>query len=72
MEGRLLYHLSGRLQISQFNLNGTSQRELRAKLETSIEQLKAKDIALDKIEAITAEDKSISANAEAVTYGVFT
>ena len=69
MEGRLLYHLFGRLQISQFNLNGTSEREseLRAKLETSIEQLKAKDITLDKIEAITAEEKSISANAEVVT-----
>ena len=61
--------LVGRLQISQFNLNGISQREseLRAKLETSIEQLKAKDVTVDKIEASTAEDELISANSEVVT-----
>ncbi|KAJ1435411.1 putative WPP domain-interacting tail-anchored protein 1-like [Sesbania bispinosa] len=58
--------LLGRLQISQFSLNGLSQREseLRAKLETSIEQLKGRDIALEKIESSTAEEK---ANTEVVT-----
>lgn len=43
--------LLSKLQISQFNLNGLSQREseLKAKLETSIEQLKVKDVTSDKI-----------------------
>ncbi|XP_020219909.1 WPP domain-interacting tail-anchored protein 1 [Cajanus cajan] len=43
--------LLNKLQISQFNLNGLSQREseLKAKLETSIEQLKVKDVTSDKI-----------------------
>ncbi|XP_061367801.1 WPP domain-interacting tail-anchored protein 1-like [Gastrolobium bilobum] len=49
--------LLGRLQISQFNLNGVSHREseLRAKLETFAEQPKARDITFDKIESSTAE-----------------
>ncbi|XP_061344260.1 WPP domain-interacting tail-anchored protein 1-like [Gastrolobium bilobum] len=61
--------LLGRLQISQFNLNGLSQREreLRAKLETSIEQLKDRDVTLDKIESSSAEDKLILVNSEVVT-----
>ncbi|KAK7340733.1 hypothetical protein VNO77_21444 [Canavalia gladiata] len=61
--------LLGRLQISQFNLNSLSQREseLRAKLETSIEQLKVRDINLDKIESNTAEGEVILANSEAVS-----
>ncbi|KAJ1413985.1 Zinc finger, RING-type [Sesbania bispinosa] len=49
--------LLGRLQISQFNLNGSSHREfeLRAKLETLVEQLRARDITMDKIESSTAQ-----------------
>lgn len=47
----------GILQISQFTLNGLSHREhaLRAKLEIFVEQLKARDINIDKIESNTAE-----------------
>lgn len=45
--------LLGRLQISQFNVNGLSQREseLRVKLETSMEQLTERDATLDKNES---------------------
>lgn len=45
--------LLGKFQISQFYLNGLSQREseLRAKLEISIEQLKERDATLNKIES---------------------
>lgn len=45
--------LLGRFQIVQFNLNGSLKREaqLKSKLEDCIEQLKAKDIALQKLES---------------------
>ena len=49
--------LLGRLQVSQFNLNGLSRHEseLRAKLETLFGQLKSRDITLDKIGSSTTE-----------------
>ncbi|XP_027357828.1 WPP domain-interacting tail-anchored protein 1-like isoform X2 [Abrus precatorius] len=49
--------LLGRLQISQFNLTGLSHREseLRAKLENVLENLKVRDIIIDKIESSAAE-----------------
>ncbi|KAK7266656.1 hypothetical protein RIF29_19306 [Crotalaria pallida] len=52
--------LLGRLQVSQFNLNGLSHREseLRAKLETFAEQLKARDITVHQIGSSTAEENS--------------
>lgn len=45
--------LLGRLQIFQLNLNGSVKREaeLRSKLENSIEQLEAKEIALQKFDS---------------------
>ncbi|KAK7271822.1 hypothetical protein RJT34_28032 [Clitoria ternatea] len=57
--------LLGRLHISQFNLNGLSHREseLRAKLETFVEQLKRRDTSIDKIEGSTDElDSSLLDN----------
>ncbi|KAL9297350.1 hypothetical protein ACSQ67_023246 [Phaseolus vulgaris] len=59
--------LLGRLQISQFNLNGLSQREslLRTKLETSLEQLKERDVTSDKIEQLNGN--LVLANSEVVT-----
>jgi len=47
-----------KLKLSQFNLVGLrkSESELRDKLETSIEQLKSRDVNLEKIESSTAED----------------
>jgi len=59
--------LLGKLQISQFNLNGLSQREslLRAKLETPLEQLKERDVTSDKIEQLNG--KLVLANSEVVT-----
>ncbi|KAK8567467.1 hypothetical protein V6N13_105432 [Hibiscus sabdariffa] len=49
--------LLGRLQIVQFNLNGSIQREveLKSKLEGCIEELNAKDIAFTKLEISNAE-----------------
>ncbi|KAK6252010.1 hypothetical protein QUC31_013730 [Theobroma cacao] len=49
--------LVGRLQIVQFNLNGSIQREaeLKSKLEGCIEELNTKDIALKKLESSNAE-----------------
>ncbi|XWS69568.1 hypothetical protein CRYUN_Cryun04dG0190400 [Craigia yunnanensis] len=49
--------LLGRLQIVQFNLNGSSQREaeLKSKLEGYIEELNTKDIALKRLESSNAE-----------------
>ncbi|XP_039014900.1 WPP domain-interacting tail-anchored protein 2-like isoform X1 [Hibiscus syriacus] len=49
--------LLGRLQIVQFNLNGSIQREaeLKSKLEGCIDELNAKDIALKKLEISNAE-----------------
>ncbi|KAL4303713.1 hypothetical protein GQ457_10G027720 [Hibiscus cannabinus] len=49
--------LLGRLQIVQFNLNGSIQREveLKSKLEGCIEESNAKDIALKKLEISNAE-----------------
>lgn len=46
-----------KLKLSQFNLVGLrkSESELRDKLETSIEQLKNRDVNLEKIESSTAE-----------------
>ncbi|XP_047172962.1 WPP domain-interacting tail-anchored protein 1 [Vigna umbellata] len=59
--------LLGRLQISQFNLNGLSQREsvLRAKLETPLEQLTERDVPSDKIEQLNG--KLVLANSEVAT-----
>ncbi|XP_038994193.1 WPP domain-interacting tail-anchored protein 2-like isoform X2 [Hibiscus syriacus] len=49
--------LLGRLQIGQFNLNGSILREaeLKSKLEGCIEDLNVKDIALKKLEISNAE-----------------
>ncbi|KAK6242569.1 hypothetical protein SCA6_007958 [Theobroma cacao] len=49
--------LVGRLQIVQFNMNGSIQREaeLKSKLEGCIEELNTKDIALKKLESSNAE-----------------
>ncbi|KAE8021868.1 hypothetical protein FH972_007718 [Carpinus fangiana] len=49
--------LLGRLQIFQFNLNGTFRREaeLRSKLECSTDRLKAKEIDLNKLKTSGAE-----------------
>ncbi|XWS34249.1 hypothetical protein CRYUN_Cryun21dG0024000 [Craigia yunnanensis] len=49
--------LLGRLQIVQFNLNGSIRREseLKSKLEGCIEELNAKHIALKKLESSNAE-----------------
>ncbi|XP_014496546.1 WPP domain-interacting tail-anchored protein 1 [Vigna radiata var. radiata] len=59
--------LLGRLQISQFNLNGLSQREsvLRAKLETPLEQLAERDVTSDQIEQLNG--KLVLANSEVAT-----
>ncbi|KAL5761554.1 hypothetical protein ACOSP7_017818 [Xanthoceras sorbifolium] len=47
----------GQLQIVQFNMNGSLQREaeLKSKLEYFIEELKAKNITLQKLESSNAE-----------------
>lgn len=47
----------GKLQIIQFNLNGSLQREthMRSKIDDFTEQLKAKDIALQKLESKNTE-----------------
>ncbi|GMJ04583.1 WPP domain-interacting protein 2 [Hibiscus trionum] len=49
--------LLGRLQIVQFNLNGSIQREaeLKSKLEGCIRELNSKDIALKKLEISNTE-----------------
>ncbi|KAE8719239.1 WPP domain-interacting tail-anchored protein 2 [Hibiscus syriacus] len=49
--------LLGRLQIVQFNLNSSIQREaeLKSELESCIDELNAKDIALKKLEISNAE-----------------
>nr|KYP38423.1 WPP domain-interacting tail-anchored protein 2 [Cajanus cajan] len=49
--------IMGRLKITEFNLNGSMQREneLRSKLQSLIEQLKDKDAALEKFETCNAE-----------------
>ncbi|PPR92764.1 hypothetical protein GOBAR_AA27905 [Gossypium barbadense] len=49
--------LLGRLQIVQFNMNGSIQREaeLKSKIEGCIEELNAKDIALEKLEISNVE-----------------
>ncbi|KAK7407482.1 hypothetical protein VNO78_09434 [Psophocarpus tetragonolobus] len=49
--------MMGRLQVTEFNLNGSMQREneLRSKVQILIEQLKAKDIDLEKIETGNVE-----------------
>ncbi|TKY69481.1 WPP domain-interacting tail-anchored protein 2 [Spatholobus suberectus] len=49
--------IMGRLQVSEFNLNGSMQRdnELRSKIQNLIEQLKAKDAALEKLETCNVE-----------------
>jgi chromosome segregation ATPase len=50
-------NLLSRLQISHFNLNGLSQREseIRAKLDTFVEQSKPRDTVMNKIESNTGE-----------------
>lgn len=49
--------LLGRLQIVQFNLNGSIQREaeFKSKLEGCIEELNTKDVALKRLESSNAE-----------------
>ncbi|KAF9663910.1 hypothetical protein SADUNF_Sadunf17G0101200 [Salix dunnii] len=49
--------LLGRLQVFQLNLNGLMKREaeLRSKLENSIEQLEAKEIALQEFDSSSAK-----------------
>ncbi|CAL0321701.1 unnamed protein product [Lupinus luteus] len=53
--------LLGRLQVSQFNLNGLSHREseLRTKLEAFVQQLKVRDITLDQSGSSIAEQNSV-------------
>ncbi|EOA33766.1 hypothetical protein CARUB_v10019961mg [Capsella rubella] len=53
--------LVGRLQILQFSLNGSSQREseLTAKLEDCTEQLEAKDLMVKRLEERIAENSEI-------------
>lgn len=50
--------LMGRLQVTEFNLNGFIQREneLKSKVQNLIEQLKAKDAALEKLERCNVEN----------------
>ncbi|KAJ1412065.1 WPP domain-interacting tail-anchored protein 2 [Sesbania bispinosa] len=50
--------LMGRLQVTEFNLNGSMQREneLKSKVQDFIEQLKAKDAVLDKLERCNVEN----------------
>ncbi|XP_045816286.1 WPP domain-interacting tail-anchored protein 1-like [Trifolium pratense] len=50
-------NLLSRLQISHFNLNGLTQREseIRAKLDTFVEQSKTRDTVMNKIESNTDE-----------------
>lgn len=49
--------IMGHLQVTEFNLNGSLQREneLRSKVQNLIEQLKAKDAALEKLETCNVE-----------------
>ncbi|KAL3037376.1 hypothetical protein AAZX31_01G063300 [Glycine max] len=49
--------IMGHLQVTEFNLNGYIQREneLRSKVQILIEQLKAKDASLEKLEACNVE-----------------
>lgn len=49
--------IMGRLQVTEFNLNGSMQREneLRSKVQILIDQLKAKDAALEKLEKCNVE-----------------
>ncbi|KAL4639875.1 hypothetical protein ACB092_03G250300 [Castanea dentata] len=60
--------LVGQLQLVKFNMNGAIQREtqVKAKLEDCIEQLKEKDIALEKLESSNAE--YIAQSAEVFTW----
>ncbi|OAP17470.1 WIT2 [Arabidopsis thaliana] len=53
--------LVGRLQILQFSLNGSAQREseLKSKLEDCIVQLEAKDLLVQKLEGTIAENSEI-------------
>ncbi|XP_061340727.1 WPP domain-interacting tail-anchored protein 2 isoform X1 [Gastrolobium bilobum] len=50
--------IMGRLQVTEFNLNGSMQREneLKSKVQNVLEQLKAKDAALDKLERCNVEN----------------
>uniref|UniRef100_A0A2N9EUS6 WIT1/2 N-terminal helical bundle domain-containing protein n=1 Tax=Fagus sylvatica TaxID=28930 RepID=A0A2N9EUS6_FAGSY len=59
--------LVGQLQLVNFNMNGSIQREIqvKTKLQDCIEQLKEKDISLVKLESINAE--YISQSAEVFT-----
>ncbi|KAF7808982.1 WPP domain-interacting tail-anchored protein 2 isoform X1 [Senna tora] len=49
--------LMGRLQIAEFNLNGSLQREneLKSKVQTCVEKLEEKDSSLEKLEHHNAE-----------------
>lgn len=49
--------IMGRLQATEFNLNGSIHREkeLKSKVQTFVEQLKAKDTALEKLERRNGE-----------------
>lgn len=60
--------LIGQLQLVQFNLNGSIQREsgMQNKVEDCTEQLKEKDIALEKLEKSNAEHIAQSAEAFAL------
>lgn len=61
--------MMGRLQIAQFNLNGSFQREneLKSKVETCLEQLKVKDSSLEKLERCNAEIMKENAEVFALT-----
>ncbi|CAL8095697.1 unnamed protein product [Prunus armeniaca] len=66
--------LLGRLQLIHFNLNGSIQREseLKFKLQASLEELKAKDTALQKLKNVHEEnikkDVELSALREKVVF----
>ncbi|KAJ0242825.1 WPP domain-interacting tail-anchored protein 2 [Hirschfeldia incana] len=53
--------LAGRLQIIQFSQSGSAQREseLKAKLEDLTVQLEGKDLLVQKLEGIVAEDREM-------------
>ncbi|KAL0731350.1 hypothetical protein Bca4012_027444 [Brassica carinata] len=53
--------LVGRLQVIQFSQNGSAQREseLEAKLEDLTAQLEGKDLVVQKLEGIVAEDREM-------------
>ncbi|KAK2429904.1 hypothetical protein P8452_43420 [Trifolium repens] len=58
--------IMGRLQVTEFNLNGSMKREneLNSKVQNLTEQLKAKDVALEKHERCNVNVNNIEENSE--------